>query len=77
MAATKLDSMEDLFVEQLEDLYDAEKRLTKALPEMAKAATNKQLQSAFESHLEETKGHVRRLEEVFKLAKHKAKAHTC
>ena len=77
MAASKLDSMEDLFVEQLEDLYDAEKRLTKALPEMAKAATNKQLQSAFESHLEETKGHVRRLEEVFKMAKHKAKATTC
>lgn len=74
---TKFDSMEDLFVEQLEDIYDAEKRLTKALPDMAKAATNEKLRSAFESHLEETKGHVGRLEQVFKLVNRKAKATTC
>ena len=64
---TNFDSMEDLFVEQLEDIYDTEKRLTKALPDMAKAATDEKLRSAFESHLEETKDHVGRLEQVFKL----------
>ena len=74
---TRFDSMEDLFVEQLEDLYDAEKQLTKALPKMAKAASNGRLRSAFESHLEETRGHVGRLEEVFELVNRKAKATTC
>jgi len=63
MAEKRLD---DLFLEELRDMYDAEKQLTKALPKMAKAATSPELQEAFTSHLEETRGHVERLEEVFR-----------
>jgi ferritin-like metal-binding protein YciE len=50
---------------ELRDIYHAEKQLVKALPKMAKAATDRKLQDAFTSHLEETKGHVERLDEVF------------
>ncbi len=75
--STKLESLNDLFVEQLEDLYDAERRLTKALPDMAAAAQNSELKKAFESHRRETEGHVKRLEEVFSMVGRKAKAHTC
>ena len=55
----------DLFIEQLRDLYHAEKQLVRALPRMAKAASSNELKQAFESHLEETKGQVERLEQVF------------
>jgi ferritin-like metal-binding protein YciE len=58
-------TLHDAFIDELRDLYDAEKQLTKALPKLAKTATSPQLREAFESHLEETKGHVERLEEVF------------
>jgi ferritin-like metal-binding protein YciE len=61
----KLNTLRDLYVEQLRDLYDAEKQLTKALPKMAKAATSPKLKEAFETHLRETEGHVKRLEQVF------------
>jgi ferritin-like metal-binding protein YciE len=60
-----IQTMEDLFVDQIEDLYDAEQRLVKALPKMAEAATADDLRTAFEDHLEQTKGHVYRLEAVF------------
>jgi ferritin-like metal-binding protein YciE len=60
-----LNSLEDLFVVQMQDLYDAEQRLTRALPKMAQAATNTQLKSAFEAHLRETEQHVARLERIF------------
>jgi ferritin-like metal-binding protein YciE len=62
-----MESVQDLFVEQLKDLYNAnaEVQLVKALPKMAKAATNPQLQSAFNEHLQQTRGHVERLERVF------------
>jgi ferritin-like metal-binding protein YciE len=73
----KLDSLEDLMVEQMRDLYDAEKKLVKALPKMAKAACSDDLRNAFENHLEETQGHVQRLERVFTLMGLKAKAKTC
>ena len=73
----KLNSLEDLFVEQLRDLYDDENQLVKALPKMAKAASSKELTSAFESHLEETKHHVTRLEQAFNKFGKKAKAQTC
>jgi len=53
------------FIDELRDSYDAEKQLTKALPKLAKAASNPQLRQAFESHLKETEGHVERLEQVF------------
>ncbi len=55
----------DLFIDQLRDLYHAEKQLVRALPRMAKAASSDQLKQAFQSHLEETKGQVERLEQVF------------
>jgi ferritin-like metal-binding protein YciE len=60
-----LNSLDDLFVVQLQDLYDAEQRLTKALPKMAEAASNNKLRSAFKEHLGETKQHVARLEKIF------------
>jgi ferritin-like metal-binding protein YciE len=58
-------TLEDLFLDSLADMYYAENQLVKALPKMAKAATNEHLREAFESHLTETEGHVRKLEEVF------------
>jgi ferritin-like metal-binding protein YciE len=62
-----LETMEDLLVHELRDLYSAEKQLTKALPKLAKAATNDALIQALSNHLEETKDHVSRLEECFAL----------
>jgi ferritin-like metal-binding protein YciE len=59
-------SLQELFVEELRDAYDGEKRLTKALPRMAKAAENEDLRAAFTSHLRETERHVQRLEQVFR-----------
>ena len=61
----KMKSFEDLFHHELKDLYSAEKQLTKALPKMAKAASNEELRQAFEDHLQETEGHVERLEQIF------------
>jgi ferritin-like metal-binding protein YciE len=73
----KIETMEDLFLEQVEDLYDAEKRLVKALPKMAEAATSTSLRQAFESHLMETEGHVSRLENIFRILGQDPKSHTC
>jgi ferritin-like metal-binding protein YciE len=73
----KIESMEDLFLEQVEDLYDAEKRLVKALPKMAEASTSQSLRQAFQSHLMETEGHVSRLENVFRILRKDPKAKTC
>ena len=61
-----LDSMQDLFLNELKDVYNAEKQLVRALPRMAKAAQDPQLQRAFTKHLRETEGHVDRLERIFK-----------
>jgi ferritin-like metal-binding protein YciE len=61
----KMNSLEDLFVDELKDLYSAEKQLLKALPKMAKAANSKSLQNGFTKHLKQTEGHVSRLEKVF------------
>jgi ferritin-like metal-binding protein YciE len=66
-----------LFEDELKDIYWAEKHLVKALPKMKKAATSPELQDAFESHLEQTKTHVERLEEVFDLLGKKAQAKKC
>lgn len=65
----KLETLTDLYIHQIKDLYSAEKQLVKALPKMAKAATNEKLRAGFEQHLEETKEHVARLEKL--LANHK------
>ena len=60
------ENLQELFVEELRDIYDAEKQLTKALPKMAKAAESDELRTAFEEHLDITRMHVQRVEEVFK-----------
>jgi ferritin-like metal-binding protein YciE len=70
-------SLRETFLEELKDLYDAEKQLVKALPKMAKAAQNEELRAAFEQHLEETKEHVSRLEQVFEAFGESAKSKTC
>jgi ferritin-like metal-binding protein YciE len=75
--STEFNSFQDLFVEQIKDLYDAENRLTDALPKMADAATSSQLKQAFESHLRETQGHVARLEQVFRQISLEPKRETC
>jgi ferritin-like metal-binding protein YciE len=58
-------TLHDAFLDELRDTYDAEKQLTKALPKLAKAANSPDLRAAFESHLEETRHQVERLEQVF------------
>ena len=70
-------TLNDLFLDELADMYDAERRLVKALPKMAKAATCEKLKAAILSHLEETKGHVEKLERVFGCFDEKAKGKTC
>ena len=61
----KLASLEELYIDELKDLYNAEKQLVKALPKMAKAASSEDLREAFQEHLEVTKGQVTRLEQIF------------
>jgi ferritin-like metal-binding protein YciE len=73
----KVDSLQTLLVEELRDIYDAEKRLTKAIPKMAKAATNDDLRSALEDHLAETQEQVGRLEQAFRSMDEPAKAKPC
>jgi ferritin-like metal-binding protein YciE len=73
----RIDTLSTLLEEELKDIYDAEKRLVKAIPKMAKAATTPELREAFEEHLEVTKGHVARLEQVFELLGSSAKAKPC
>jgi ferritin-like metal-binding protein YciE len=70
-------TMNDLFVHQLQDIYYAEKQLVKALPKMAEKATDRQLKQGFLSHLEETKTHVQRLEQVFQMQGIEVKAVDC
>jgi ferritin-like metal-binding protein YciE len=72
-----MESIRELLIEEMADLYDAEKQLVKALPKMAKAASNEQLREAFENHLEQTRGHVQRLEQAFELLDQKAKGKPC
>jgi len=60
-----LQTLDNLFVSELKDLYSAENQLIKALPKMAKAADNPQLRDAFTSHLKQTEEHARRIEEIF------------
>jgi ferritin-like metal-binding protein YciE len=69
--------MQELFLDELRDLYDAEKQLTKALPEMADAASTEELRSAFEDHLEQTRGHVQRLEQIFEELGEKSSGKKC
>lgn len=73
----ELESLKDLFVDELRDLYSAESQIVKALPKMAKAASNEELRTAFQEHLEETKGHVQRLEQILKKLDESPKGKTC
>lgn len=72
-----LTTLHDLLVDQLRDIYFAEKHLTKALPKLARAAQSRELKSAFEDHLEETKEHVVRVEQVFEMLGVSPKAKRC
>jgi ferritin-like metal-binding protein YciE len=75
MAETQ--TLHDAFLDELKDAYDAEKQLTKALPKLAKASTSPELRQAFEDHLEETNGHVDKLEQVFQNLDEKPKGKHC
>ena len=73
----KLNTLEDLLHHELKDLYSAENQLVKALPKMAKAATNEELKAGFEEHLEQTKGHVDRLNQIGETLGKKLTGHKC
>jgi ferritin-like metal-binding protein YciE len=73
----KINNLRDVYIEQLRDLYSAEQQLIKALPKMAKAATTPELAQGFEEHLEQTKGHANRLEEIFEKLDEKPTGKKC
>jgi ferritin-like metal-binding protein YciE len=72
-----LSDLEELFVHHVRDTFDAEKQILKALPKMIKGANSPELQAAFEKHLEETKVHVERLEQIFELLEKPARGKKC
>lgn len=69
--------LKELYIDELKDLYSAENQLVKALPKMAKAASSEELRSGFEEHLEQTKGHVQRLETIFEQLNESPKGKKC
>jgi ferritin-like metal-binding protein YciE len=73
----KLNSLEELFLHDLKDTYDAEKRITKALPQMAKAASSPELRNAFDEHLAVTKKQLQRLEQIFKMLNKPVRGKKC
>jgi ferritin-like metal-binding protein YciE len=73
----KENSLKDLFLMEVKDLYNAEKQLTKALPKAAKKASSPELKSAIEEHVRETEGHMNRLEQVFSMLGEPVKGRTC
>src|SRR5438552_12535166 len=79
LAATKgiMKDLNELFVEQLGDIYDAEKQLVKALPKMAEAASSPELQTGFREHLDQTESHVQRIEEIFEMLGKPARGKKC
>jgi ferritin-like metal-binding protein YciE len=74
---TSLHTLKDLLIDELKDLYDAETQLVKALPKMAKAASSDELKAGFSEHLEQTKGHVERLERALEILDASPKGKTC
>jgi ferritin-like metal-binding protein YciE len=72
-----VESLQELFLDELKDLYSAEKQITRALPKMVKAATSPKLKDAFQSHLDETHGQVERIETIFDILKKKGTGKTC
>ena len=73
----EMETLQELLVDELKDLYSAEQQLLKAMPKMAKTASSPQLKKAIETHMRETEGHVDRLESVFEALGEKAKAKKC
>lgn len=73
----KIQSLEELFLHELKDTYDAEHQLLEALPKMAEATKSSELKTAFKDHLKQTKTHISRLEQVFELAGQKPTRKTC
>src|SRR2546421_12886639 len=73
----KLNTLQDVYIDALRDLYNAEAQITKALPRVMKSVTNEDLKSALEAHLEETEGHIERLEQVFEMAGSKVRGKKC
>ena len=73
----ELETLKDLYIHELKDLYSAEQQLIKALPKMAKAATNKELAAGFHEHLEQTRGHAQRLEQILSGHKQVARGPKC
>jgi ferritin-like metal-binding protein YciE len=71
------EALKELYIDELKDIYSAENQLVKALPKMAKAATSDDLRSGFEAHLEQTRGHVQRLEQIFKTLNEKPTGKKC
>ncbi len=74
---TRKNNLEDLFSETLKDIYFAEKQILRALPKMAKEASSPELKRAFETHRQQTEGHVERLNEVFEMLGRPARGKTC
>jgi len=70
-------ALKELYIDELKDIYNAENQLVKALPKMAKAATSDELRTGFEEHLEQTRGHVQRLEQIFKALGEKPSGKKC
>jgi ferritin-like metal-binding protein YciE len=70
-------TLDDLFLDTLKDIYYAERQIVKTLPKMAKAATSPDLKAGFEKHLQETEGHVERLQQIFELLDKPARGKTC
>lgn len=73
----KSESLQELYLEQLRDIYDAENQMLKALPKMIKAATHEELQATFEQHLDQTEEHIARLDQIFEELGDKSKGHKC
>jgi ferritin-like metal-binding protein YciE len=71
------EGLRELYIDELKDIYNAENQLVKALPKMAKAATSQELRQGFEEHLEQTKGHVQRLEQIFQKLEESPKGKKC
>src|SRR5580693_2014037 len=69
--------LKELYIDELRDLFDAENKLVKALPKLAKAASSEKLRTGFEEHLEQTRGHVERLEEIFEALGEKPAGKKC
>jgi ferritin-like metal-binding protein YciE len=72
-----VDTLDNLFVQELKDLYSAENQITRALPKLIKATSSDDLRSAFTHHLKETEGHVKRLEKIFQILGYSPRGKTC